>query len=162
MSTARLPIPPQTTAAPAAAAAAAQPHVDDHVRSAVAEAAARSTVSVGLGALIVLHAVDGVDKWSETPYIFWMYMAAIAASLVCGAVLLGARSTQTVRQALLAAAGIAGSVFLGYVVSRTTGMPNATDDIGNWTEPLGLASIVAEGITVAAALAGWRAMRTAR
>ena len=60
---------------------------------------------------------------------------------------------------LLAAAGIAGSVLLGYVVNRTVGMPGATDDIGNWTEPLGLASIVAEGMTVAAALAGWRTIR---
>lgn len=135
------------------------PAVGDPFRKVAAEATARSTVAAGLGALILIHAVDGVAKWSETPYIFWMYMAAIAASLAAGAALLLSQSTHNVRRALLAAAGIAGSVLLGYVVNRTVGMPGATDDIGNWTEPLGLASIVAEAITVAAALAGWRAMR---
>jgi hypothetical protein len=33
-------------------------------------------------------------------------------------------------------------------------MPGATDDIGNWLEPLGLASLFVEGLTVLAALAG--------
>jgi hypothetical protein len=130
--------------------------------AAIQSAVVRSTVAVGLGALIVMHAVDGVAKYTETRYIFWMYMAAIAASLVCGGALLFARGAHQTRLALLAAAGIAGSVFLGYVVSRTTGMPNATDDIGNWTEPLGLASIVAEAMTVLAALGGLIAMRGQR
>lgn len=143
-----------------ATAAAADRTAADALRAAVAESTTRSTVLVGLATLIVIHAIDGVDKWSEANYIFWMYMGAIAASVACGAVLMLAQSRETVRRALLAAAGIAGSVFLGYVISRTTGMPNATDDIGNWTEPLGLASIVSEGLTVIAALAGWRAMRS--
>jgi hypothetical protein len=37
----------------------------------------------------------------------------------------------------------------GYVLSRTTGLPGATDDIGSWTEPLGLASLFVEGALVA-------------
>jgi len=45
------------------------------------------------------------------------------------------------------------------VLSRTTGLPNATDDIGNWTEPLGLASLVVEGCVVAVALGALRALR---
>jgi hypothetical protein len=128
------------------------PATMSQVLATVQDGVARATVAVGLGALIVMHAVDGVAKYTETRYIFWMYMAAIAASLVCGAVLLFSRTAERQRLALLAAAGIAGSVFLGYVVSRTTGMPNATGDIGNWTEPLGLASIVAEAMTVLAAI----------
>jgi hypothetical protein len=58
------------------------------------------------------------------------------------------------RAALLAAAGLALSAAIGYVLSRTTGLPNATGDIGNWTEPLGLASLFVEGCLVA--LAGYR------
>jgi hypothetical protein len=30
---------------------------------------------------------------------------------------------------------------LGYVLTRTSGLPDATLDVGNWTEPLGLASL---------------------
>ena len=37
------------------------------------------------------------------------------------------------------------------MLSRTTGLPNAMDDIGNWTEPLGLASLFVEGGVVAIA-----------
>ena len=46
--------------------------------------------------------------------------------------------------ALLAAAPIA-----GFILSRTTGLPGADDDIGNWTDPLGLASLWVEGAVLA-------------
>jgi hypothetical protein len=35
---------------------------------------------------------------------------------------------------------------IGYVLTRTSGLPDASLDVGNWTEPLGLASLVAEGL----------------
>lgn len=36
-----------------------------------------------------------------------------------------------------------------FVVSRTVGLPGGADDIGNWSEPLGLASLFVEGCLVA-------------
>jgi hypothetical protein len=48
---------------------------------------------------------------------------------------------------------LAAATFLGYCLSRTTGLPAATDDIGNWTETLGVLSLVAEGAVVALASA---------
>jgi len=39
----------------------------------------------------------------------------------------------------------------GFVVNRTVGLPNAMDDIGNWTESLGLAAHLVEGALVALA-----------
>jgi hypothetical protein len=56
------------------------------------------------------------------------------------------------RAAFLAAAALAGGALIGYVLSRTTGLPNATGDIGNWTEPLGLASLFVEAAVVAVSL----------
>ena len=47
-----------------------------------------------------------------------------------------------------ATALLAASTVLGYVLSRTTGLPGATDDIGNWLEPLGVASLFVEGVVV--------------
>jgi len=129
---------------------------DHHaIAEAVREAAIRGTVVVGLAGIAVIHAVDSVGKWSETRYMFWTYMALIAGALATAAAVLFTRS----RAALLAAAGVAASAFAGYVLSRTTGLPNATDDIGNWTEPLGLASLVVEGCVVAVALGAMRAVR---
>jgi hypothetical protein len=37
--------------------------------------------------------------------------------------------------------------------SRTTGLPNSTGDIGNWSEELGLASLFVEGAVVV--LSAW-------
>ena len=39
--------------------------------------------------------------------------------------------------------------FIGYVLSRSTGLPGDTGDIGNWTEPLGLASLYVEACVFA-------------
>jgi hypothetical protein len=49
--------------------------------------------------------------------------------------------------------GIAALTFAGYAVNRTWGMPGAMDDVGNWLEPLGLASLFVEGAV--ALLAAW-------
>ena len=118
---------------------------------AVRDGATRATVAAGLGGLVVIHAVDSVGKWSETRYVFWLYMAAILSAVAIGAWTIFTRS----RTALLAAAGLSMGVLLGYVVNRTVGLPGATDDIGNWTEPLGLASMVVEALTAAVAVAAF-------
>ena len=143
-------LPRFTSAAPAARD---EPH---HViAEAIREAAIRGTVVVGLAGIAVIHAVDSVGHWSDARYLFWMYMALIAGSLATAGALLFTRS----RTAFLAAGGVAASAIVGYVLSRTTGLPNATDDIGNWTEPLGLASLVVEGCVVAVALGALSPLR---
>jgi hypothetical protein len=119
------------------------------VAQAVQEAAVRGTLAIGLAGIAVIHAVDSVGKWTEVRYMFWLYMALIAASVGVGGAVLFSRS----RAAVAAAAGLAAAVLAAYVVDRTVGMPNATGDIGNWTEPLGLASMVVEGLVVAVGLA---------
>jgi hypothetical protein len=120
------------------------------IDGAVRDGAVRATAAVGIGAIAVIHAVDSVGKWTETRYMFWLYMALIAACVMTAAAVLLHRS----RAALLAAAGLAASVMAAYVIDRTVGLPNATGDIGNWLEPLGLASLVVEGFVVAIALGG--------
>jgi hypothetical protein len=129
---------------------------DATMRSLVAEIGTRATVAVGLAGIALIHLLDSIGKWSETRYLFWMYVALIIASLATAGWVLFTRS----RTALLAAAAVAASALVGYVIDRTVGMPGATGDIGNWTEPLGLASLFVEGAVVAAGLAGLRATRT--
>lgn len=127
------------------------------VAEAVQEAAVRGTLAIGLAGIAVIHAVDSVGKWTETRYMFWMYMALIASSIAVAGAVLFSRS----RAAVAAAAGLAATVLAGFIVNRTFGMPNATGDIGNWTEPLGLASMVVEGLVVAVGIAGLRTARLA-
>jgi hypothetical protein len=117
----------------------------------VREIGARATVAVGLAGIGLIHLLDSIGKYSETRYLFWMYVALMAGSLAVAGAVLFSRA----RVPFLAAAALAASAIVGYVLSRTTGLPNATDDIGNWTEPLGLASLFVEGAVVAASIAAY-------
>jgi hypothetical protein len=114
----------------------------------VHEIAARATIAVGLAAIGVIHLLDSIGKYSETRYLFWMYVGLMAGSVLTAGAVLFSRA----RLPLLVAAGLAASALIGYVLSRTTGLPHASDDVGNWTEPLGLASLFVEATVVAAAL----------
>ena len=119
------------------------------------DVATRATVAVGLAAIGVIHLLDSIGKYSETRYLFWMYIALIAGSIAVAGAVLFTRS----RAAFLAAAGLAASALVGYVLSRSTGLPGAKDDIGNWTEPLGLASLFVEGGVVVVAGAAFLVTR---
>ena len=124
----------------------------------VRDIAARAALAVGLAGIGLIHLLDSIGKYGETRYLFWMYVALIAGSLATAGAVLFSRT----RIFLLAAAALAASAVIGYVLSRTTGLPNATGDIGNWTEPLGLASLFVEGSVVAVGLGAYAAGMASR
>jgi ABC-type uncharacterized transport system permease subunit len=127
---------------------AASQQLDRPLQDAVRDGIARGAASVGLTAVALIHLLDLPGKFDETPYMAWMFLALIAGCLATAAALvLGSDSRAWVAAALLPLATI-----VGFALTRTTGLPQATDDIGNWTEPLGLASLFVEGTL--AALAG--------
>ena len=98
----------------------------------------------GLGGIALIHVLQSPAAFTETTYLGILFVGAIVASLVLAAIL-----TQTSDDRAWAAAGGLGAlILLGYFLSRTSGLPDATNDIGEWTEPLGLASLVAEGLVV--------------
>ena len=55
--------------------------------------------------------------------------------------------------------GVAAGPIIGYVLSRGPGLPDYTDDIGNWTEPLGVISLAVEGILLIIAMSCLLAIR---
>lgn len=119
-------------------------HTDTHdLESTVAvrDIAARATVAVGLLGVGLIHVIDSVGKYTETRYLFWMYMGLILSSLAIAGALLFTRS----RLAMPAAIALVASALIGFLLNRTVGLPNATDDIGNWVEPIGLANMFVEG-----------------
>lgn len=106
---------------------------------------ARGLGAAGMIAIGLIHLLDAPGKFHETPYMGWLYVALIVASICTAHVLtLGSSS-----RAWLAAAGLAATAIIGFTLTRTTGLPQATGDIGNWTEPIGLASLYIEGAVVA-------------
>src|SRR4051794_37238678 len=132
-------------------------HIENHqhLHRLVHDIASRATVAVGLAAIGVIHLLDSIGKYSETRYLFWMYIALIVGCIAVAGLVLFTRS----RVSFLAAAALAGGALAGYVLSRTTGLPNATGDIGNWKEPLGLASLFVEGGVVAVSLTAFAKTR---
>jgi uncharacterized membrane protein len=104
----------------------------------------RGATVIGLLSIALIHLLDLPGKWDEVRYLGVGYVLVIAASLVLAEII----STRDDKRAMYASAALAAAVLIGFIVNRTVGMPNAKDDIGNWSEPLGLASLFVEAITV--------------
>ena len=101
-----------------------------------------------VGALLLLgialiHGLDLGGKLQEVPYLGYLYIALIAGSVLAAALLfVRPRAGWTLGGTL------ALLTFVAYCVNRTVGLPGAVDDLGNWGEPLGVASLVVEGAMV--------------
>jgi hypothetical protein len=104
----------------------------------------RATGALCLFGVALIHFLDFFAKLSETPYLAALYGVLMAVTVGAGLTLVlnGARAAWYV-------GGVAAALTIGaYVLSRTTGLPSATGDIGNWHEPLGQASLFVEGAVV--------------
>jgi hypothetical protein len=60
----------------------------------------------------------------------------------------------------LAAATICGLTIIGYAATRIVAFPMLEHDVGNWLEPLGVVSIIAEAIVVVSSIASLRSHQT--
>jgi hypothetical protein len=114
-----------------------------------AEPATRALGAAGLAGIALIHLLDLPGKFSETPYLAWMYIALIVSALVVAAEIVRTGAAR----AWAAGAALAVGALAGYTLTRTVGLPQAHGDIGNWAEPLGLASLFVEGVFVALAAA---------
>jgi hypothetical protein len=114
------------------------------IRAAVRDGIARGVAAIGLAGVALIHLLDLPGQLSGTPYMFFLYVALMVASVALAGLLIGTSDTR-----LWAAATILSAVVIGgYVLSRTTGLPQSSDDVGNWSEPLGIASLFVEGSLV--------------
>lgn len=114
-------------------------------------------LSLGVAAI---HVVDqgGVPGSKDPSYVGVGYWVLEVVAVVVAVALLTRRARASVTTWTLAALVGLGPL-LGYCLSRGPGLPDYTDDIGNWTEPLGVLSLVVEVLLVLVALAGARAAR---
>jgi hypothetical protein len=105
----------------------------------------RAAAGVGLVAIAALHVAAAGDEWGDARGVFWLFMALAGACLLV-AVRLAQGLDRAAPGIVLALAVLP---IAGYVMSRTTGLPGATDDIGDWANPLGLATLAVEAVLVA-------------
>ena len=113
----------------------------------------RALVAAGLFGIAAVHLADLPGKMQEVPYLGWAYIGLIATSLVLAELV----TTRADRRLMAASAGLSAAVLVGFVINRTIGMPNATDDIGNWTEPLGMISLLIEAGVIWIGARAWLA-----
>src|SRR5207253_4267374 len=88
-----------------------------------------------------IHLLDIPGKFQETPYMAWLYVGLITGCVLTAAALVRGSD----RRAWAAAALLPLGAIAGFTLTRTVGLPQATGDIGNWGEPLGMASLFVEG-----------------
>ena len=96
-----------------------------------------------------IHAKDAPDAWSDAHYKGVLFaLNGLGALISAVGIYLGTRSWGWGLGLLIAAGSI-----VGYIASRTIGLPGLPAEPDAWLEPLGVASLVAEGLFVA--LAAW-------
>jgi hypothetical protein len=109
---------------------------------------ARVIAAAALVAGAVIHLVE-LPPDHVLPVLKALFIAS-AVGMLLGAVLLVLPAP---RWGWLIGGGTAFLTFLGFVLSRTTGLPDVLSAIGHWFYPLGIPSLIVEGI--AFCLAAW-------
>lgn len=102
---------------------------------------------LGIGLIVIvglIHAIDAPECFEEAAYKGWLFYANGLGALVAA---FGISRDERFGWdlGLLIAAGS----FLSYVASRTVGLPIIPAEPDAWLEPLGVASLIAEGLFVA-------------
>lgn len=118
-------------------------HPAENLRSVVRDGITRAVGAVGLLGIALIHTIDapghfvgGPDTWLGVAYV-----GLIASCLILAAVLVFVGG----RRVWLAGGGLVVTTLIGFMLSRVTGLPGDSGDIGNWGEALGIASLFVEG-----------------
>lgn len=92
---------------------------------------------------------------AEAPYMGILFLVLSGACVVLAAVLINFDSPAVYALAALTC----GSAVAGYAVTRLVAFPMLADDVGNWAEPLGVASVLAESVVVVTGCIALRGIR---
>lgn len=113
--------------------------------------AARSVGALLCVQVAIIHIIDqGGIPGSKTPsYVGVGYWILEILAIVTAVALITNRST---RLSWFVAIGVGVGPMAGYILSRGPGLPDYTDDMGNWGEPIGVFSLTAEAILIVLAI----------
>ena len=116
--------------------------IDIHmsVRGAVDDALARGSGVAGLGGVGLIHTLQVPDAFLEIGYLGALFIAVATACVVLAAAL-----TRTSDDRLWIAVGaLPALILVGYLLSRSVGLPGFTSDKGEWADPPALAAMLLE------------------
>ena len=111
----------------------------------------RWPAAAALSATAAIHMTLVPEHLREAPYAGALFIALSAAALAT-AMLLSAADHDL---AWLAAVAISLGALVAYFLSRSIGLPSLRDDIGDWGNPLGLAAVACEALTLICWVARW-------
>ena len=103
---------------------------------------------IALGGVAITHAIALPEHLRDASvhYVAVMFCLLILASCLCA---IGLAVVRRPTGVWLLAGATSTMTIVGFVISRTVGLPNMADDIGNWLLPAGIASLVCEAVVVA-------------
>ena len=116
----------------------------------------RSQVSMWRGPVIAAALVTAAthipiteDHFHEAAYLGVLFVVLEVAAVALALLVL----RRDDRRLAAAGAVIGALAIAAYVVSRAVGLPQVTDDVGEWTDPLAIVAIVAESVLVVIGIA---------
>lgn len=121
------------------------------------EVISRALAISAVAAIALIHLLDAPDTYSSTRYIFWLYIALVAAGMPVITMLMRWRSSSV----WIATAALATGPLVGYIVSRSIGLPGDPNDVGNWLNSLGMASLLIEALLIALSISRLRLLAQA-
>lgn len=108
----------------------------------------RWLVAVAAGISAVAHIPVIGPHLNEAPYMGEEFIVLTISCLLIAAAVLYLDSPAVYSGAVLTC----GLAVIGYVLTRLVAFPMLSDDVGNWFEPLGVVSVLAESTSVAVSL----------
>ncbi|MDQ6686459.1 MAG: hypothetical protein M3Z50_02415 [Actinomycetota bacterium] len=106
----------------------------------------RSPARWGAAVLLVVVALVHLPlvpaHLKEAPYVGWLFIAFVVVCLALAVALVLADTSV----AWLASGSVALAALVAFLVSRTVGLPQLGDDMGNWTDPLGYPAMASEAL----------------
>jgi hypothetical protein len=104
----------------------------------------RWPAAAALSATAAIHMTLVPEHLHEAPYAGALFIALSAVALAT-AILLSATDHELV---WLAGGTLSLGALVAYFLSRSVGLPAMSDDIGDWANPLGLAAVMCETLTL--------------
>lgn len=84
------------------------------------------------------------DHLEEAPYVGWLFIILSVVCIVLAVVILFVDSAGV----WLLSGAVCLAAVVGFLASRTIGLPQIGDDVGNWTDPLGFPAVASEVLMV--------------
>jgi hypothetical protein len=136
----------------------ASPERHSEIPVPISESTARLLGAAAILGIGVIHILDAASTYHSTRWIFWAYVAVIVSAVPVALTLLHWASPIAWGAAVM----LAGGPLLGYLLSRSIGLPGDAPDVGNWLCTLGITALFTETLLIALGatrLAIWRRSR---